>query len=129
MLTFCSGTHISQKLPEFYKELIRKFTKFNDDLRWDNDFELSKIANMDDTPLFMNILKTKTITKISSKEVNIKTYEQERIHVTAILWIIADCTKLPQMLVFKGQANGREERRLHKNSLVKDYKSNCLLST
>ena len=122
MLTFRSGTHVGQKLPEPYPELIRRFTKFNEDLRWDNSFELSQIANMDETPLFMNIPNTKTIAKIGSKEVNIKTHGQERIHVTTILWIVTDCTKLPPMLVFKSQKDCRVERRLHKNSLVKEKK-------
>ena len=80
---------------------MRKFTKFNEKLRSDNDFELSQIVSMDETPLLMNITNTKTIAKIGSKEVNIKTYGQELIQVTAILWIIADDTKLPSMLVFK----------------------------
>ena len=101
---------------------MRKFTKFNEKLRWDNDFELSQIANMDETPLLMNITNTKTIAKIGSKEFDIKTHRQEKFHVTAILWIIADGTKLPQMLVFKGQPDGRVERRLNKNWFVKDKK-------
>ena len=71
MLTFRSGTHIDQKLPQSYPELMRKFTKFNEKLRSDNDFELNHIANMDETPLLMNITNTKTIGKIGSKEVDI----------------------------------------------------------
>ena len=58
---------------------------------------------MDDTPLFMKITIIKTITKIGSKEVNIKIHGQERVHVTVILWIIADEIKPPLMLVFKGK--------------------------
>ena len=78
MLNFCSGTHIGQKLPQSYAELMRKFTKFNKKLRWDSDLEISQIANMDETPLFMNITNTKSIAKIGSKEVEIKTHEQEK---------------------------------------------------
>ena len=63
--------------PESNPELIRRFSKFNENLRWDNNFELNQIANMDETPLFMNISNTKTITKISSKEVKIKTNEKK----------------------------------------------------
>ena len=77
---------------------------------------------MDETPLFMNIPNTKTIAKIGFKEVNIKTHGQERIHVTAILWIVTNGTKLPPMLVFKDQQDDRVERRLHKNSLIKEKK-------
>ena len=38
---------ISQDLPQPYPELIRKFIKFNLKLRWDNDFKLSQITNID----------------------------------------------------------------------------------
>ena len=51
---------------------------------------------MDETTLLMNIRKTKTIAKIGSNEVHIKTHRQERIHVTAIQWIVIDGTKLSQ---------------------------------
>ena len=64
---------------------------------------------MDETALFMNIASTKTIARIESKSVVIKTHGQEKVHVTAILCIIADASKVPRMLVFKGQPEGRKE--------------------
>ena len=97
MLIFSLGTHAGQKLQDYYPELVRMFTKFNEDLRWDNSFELSQIADIDGTPLFMNIPNTKKIAKIGSKEVNIKTHEQERNYVTTILLFVVNGTKLPQM--------------------------------
>ena len=121
-LTFRAGTHIGQKLPDSYSEKMRIFTKFNENLRKENDFDLDQIANIDETPLFMNIISKKTIAKIGSKEVIINTHGQERVHVTAILWIVADGTKLPPMLVFKGISGGRVEKRIQKHSLVKDRK-------
>ena len=66
---------------------------------------------MDETPLFMNIASTRTIARIGSKEAVIKTHGQEKVHVTAILCIIADGIKLPPMLVFKGQPEGRVEMK------------------
>ena len=75
MLTLYSGTHVDQKLPQSYPELIRKFTKFREDLSWDNNFDLSQISNIDEIPLFINIPNTKMITKIGTKEVNLKTYK------------------------------------------------------
>ena len=70
---------------------------------------------MDEIPLFMNIASTKTITRIGSKEVVIKTHRQQKVHVTAILCIIADAAKLSPMLVFKGQPEGRVEKKIKKN--------------
>ena len=49
-MTFLSGTHVSHKLSESYIKSIRKFAKFSEDLRRDNNFELSEIANMNQIP-------------------------------------------------------------------------------
>ena len=70
----------------------------------------------------MHIPNTKTTAKIGSKEVNIKVHEQEIIHLTVILWIVADCAKFLRMLVFKGQPDDKVKRRLHTNFLVKNKK-------
>ena len=62
---------------------------------------------MDETPIFLNTARTKTITKIGSKTENIKTHGQDKVLVTTILWIAADRTKLSPMLIFKGESNRR----------------------
>ena len=95
---------------------MRKFTKYNEKLREDKKIWFSQIANMDENLLFMNIANTKTIARIRSKEVVIKIHGQEKVHVTAILCIIADATKLP-MLVFIGQHEGRVEKKIFKKIL------------
>ena len=85
------------RLTESFPELINKFTYFNKDLRWDNNFQQRQIANMNESPFFMNISNTKMIAKIDSKEVNIETHGQERIHVIVILWIVFDGTNYPNV--------------------------------
>ena len=117
-LTFRSGTHVGQELPENYREKMLKFIKLNETYREKNYLELSQIVNMDETPIFLNMTRTKTIDKIGSKTVNIKTHGQEKVRVTAILWIVADRTKLPPMLIFKGEPNGRIAKQLEKHPLV-----------
>ena len=95
-----------------------KFIKLNETYRGQNYLELSQIANMDETPIFLNMTRTKTIAKIGSKTVNIKTHGQEKVRVTAILWNVADGAKLPPMLIFKGEPNGRIAKQLEKHPLV-----------
>ena len=70
---------------------------------------LDQIANMDEIPLFLNILYKKKIAEISYKEVIIKTQGQVAVHVTVILWYFVDGTKLLPMSVFKGISGGRAE--------------------
>ena len=117
-LTFRAGTHVGQELPENYREKMFDFIKLNETYRKNNDLELAQVANMDETPLFLNMVRTKTIAKIGSKTVNIKTHGQEKVRVTAVLWIIADGTKLPPVLVFKGKPDGRIAKELGKHPLV-----------
>ena len=69
---------------------------------------------MDEIPLFMNFTCTKTIAEIGSKEVNIQTHGQERVHVTSILWILSDGSELPPMLVFKGKPFVRDDKWIQK---------------
>ena len=56
--------------------------------------------------------RTETVAKISSKTVNIKTHGQDTVRVVAILWIVADDTKFPPMLIFKNEPNGRIAKEL-----------------
>ena len=44
------------------------------------------------------------------------------MHVTAILCIIADGTKLPPRLAFKGQPGGRVEKKIKKHPLIQSQK-------
>ena len=73
-----------------------KFIKLNETYLEQNDLELSQIANMDETQIFLNMTRSKRIAKIGSKTVNIKTHGQDKVRVIAILWIVADGTKLLQ---------------------------------
>ena len=111
-LTFRASTHVGQELLKNNQEKMFKFKKLNEAYIKQNYLELSQIANMDETPIFLNVTRTKTIAEIGSKTVNIKTHGQDKVRVTAILWIVADCTKLPPMLTFKGEPNGRIAKNL-----------------
>ena len=62
-----------------------EFIKLVENYRKCNDLELDQIANMDETPLFLNMSRTRKIAKIGSKTVNIKTHGQEKVRVTVIL--------------------------------------------
>ena len=84
-LTFRVVTHIDQEHSENYKEKMFEFIKLVENIRKFNDLELDQIANMDETPFILNMTRTKTIAKIGSKIVNIKTHGQEIVRVTVIL--------------------------------------------
>ena len=78
LLNFSAGNYIGQKLLDSNPEVIRKFTKYNENIREDKECSFWKIVNMDETPLFMNIASTNTIARLGSKGVIIKTHGQEK---------------------------------------------------
>ena len=92
-----------------------KFIKLYEAYREQNYYELSQTANMYVIPIFLNMARTKTIEKIGSKTVNIKIHCQYKVRVTAIVRIVADGIKLPPMLIFKGEPNGRIAKELEKH--------------
>ena len=71
-LAFRAGTYVGQELPENYREKMFKFIKLNETYSEQNYLEPSQIENIDETQIFLNMTRTKTIAKIGSKTVNIK---------------------------------------------------------
>ena len=61
----------------------------------------SIIANMDETPVFLNMPLTKTIVKRGSRQVIIKTLNQEKCRISVLLTIVADGSKLPPLSYLK----------------------------
>ena len=70
---------------------------------------------MDETPIFLNIQKTKTIVKRGSKQVIVKTQGQEKCRVTVILTILADGDKLPPLIIFKAKDTGKIYKSLNED--------------
>ena len=68
---------VGNQLQNIMQKQWKIFIKFNENLRKNNDLRFIQVANIDETPLFMKMTSTKTIAKIRSKEVNIKTHGQE----------------------------------------------------
>ena len=64
------------------------------------------IGNCDETPIFFNMVPSKTIAKKGGKSIIIKTQDQERCRISVLLTITADGGKLPPLLIFKAKRNG-----------------------
>ena len=60
---------------------------------------------MDETPVFFDMIPTKSICKTGSRECIVRTSGSEKKHVTVVLSAIADGTMLPPMLIFKGKTD------------------------
>ena len=76
-LTFRRSTHICQNLPENYMNRMQEFVYYSIKFRSKYDFELNAIANMGESPLYINMPPCTTVQKIESMKVNIRTQGQE----------------------------------------------------
>lgn len=65
-------TKISQKLPLQTNELLRKFHQFIIQLRTEKSFELSNIFNMDETPVWFDMVGNFTIDQTGEKTIYIR---------------------------------------------------------
>ena len=61
-------------------KLTRQEVKY---IRQNGDFQYSYIANMDETPIYMDMIPGKTIDKKGKKSTKVRTTKSEKCHVTA----------------------------------------------
>ena len=94
-------TKIAQKLPKDLEEKIGLFHTFVINLRKQNNFELSQIGNMDETPMTFDLPASRTIDTKGKHTIQIRTTGHEKTHFTAVLSCMADGTKLKPMVIFK----------------------------
>jgi len=87
--------HLDDKLLEFQRYIIEKRKKFG--------YELFEIGNMDETPIFFDMIGNLTIEERGAKTVQIRTTGNEKNRFTCVLTVLADGTKLPPIVIFKGK--------------------------
>ena len=78
-------TKIAQKLPKGLGEKINLFHTFIINLRKQNNFELSQIGNMNETPKSFDLPASRTIDTKRKRTVQIRTTGHEKTHFTAVL--------------------------------------------
>ena len=88
------ATHIGQSIPNDANNLCFKFLKEIIDKRKFNNYALSDIINLDETPIFLDSPSLLTLTKKGDKNVTLKTYGKENIRITCLLTIKGDGSKL-----------------------------------
>ena len=66
-----------------------------------HSFPLHLIANMDETPLTLNMPPNRTVNKTGKKTIKIRTTGNEKNRVTVVLACCDDGLKLKPMLIFK----------------------------
>lgn len=102
-LTLRAKTSLSQRLPADLEEKLENFNSFVTEQRMENEFDDSMIINMDETPMYFDLVHGKTINQKGEKSVLIRTTGAEKRHLTVVLAVSADGDVLPPMIIFKGK--------------------------
>lgn len=94
-------TKLAQKLPEDLEEKITLFQSVVIKMRKKEQYDLSQIGNMDETPVWFDMPTSKTVSAKGEKTVLVRTTGHEKSRFTVVLSCLADGTKLKPMVVFK----------------------------
>ena len=116
-------SHIGQPIPKgkeniknkFIQDLILKRNLTN--IEADEDF---KVINMDETPCYLEMGFDTTIDFVGNKNIEIETTGRSHYRVTCILSIVGDGTKLPPLIILKGEPGKYIETMLKKLEYVKN---------
>lgn len=76
---------MSQKLPGDLEQKVTSFQKFVKDARIKDEFDSEYIINMDETPVFFDIVPNQTVDVQGKKAIIIRTSGSDKRHVTVML--------------------------------------------
>lgn len=123
-LTLRQATKKAQTVPEDYKEKIVNWLQFNRRAQAKFNFELSEIANMDQTPISFEFLDNKTYDKKGIKTVFLKQTGSgwDRRQATLQILVHADgIQRCKPLLIFHGM-NQDHRQKPKSSNLKKEYK-------
>ena len=95
-------TTLAQRLLNDMEEKIVKFHRFVIAARQRCDYPLSRIFNMDETPMCFKLPSTRSLEFSGNRTVPVKSCGAEKRTFTVTLGVAADGTKLPPAVKFKG---------------------------
>ena len=101
-IPFMKATHIAQKSEELFGDKTHNFLTYVTRLRKVGHYSMAEICNIDETPIRLDMPETYTHQERVSKTVSMQTTGHEKSRVTVTLAALADGTKLPPMVLFKG---------------------------
>lgn len=95
---------VSQKLPPQLESKLESFLNEIRILRTQDMYPLDLIINMDETPMYFDMLPGKTITKKGTKEVRVRSSGADKRKLTVVLSCTVNGNFLPVVAIFKGKS-------------------------
>jgi len=94
-------TLLAQELPATLEERIMAFRSQLQRLKEINKFEV--IGNMDETPLYFDVVPNRILDKKGKKSIIVRTTGSQKRHLTVTLCVTHDGDVLPALAIFKGK--------------------------
>ena len=107
-VSFRAKTTLAQRLPDDLEEKVVQFHRFVIAARQRVGYPLSRIFNMDKTPMRFELPSSRSLEFTGSRTVAVKTCGAEKRSFTVALAVAADGTKLPPKVIFKGVQTPRD---------------------
>ena len=101
-VSFRAKTTLAQRLPDDMEEKVVQFHRFIIAARQRIGYPLSRIYNMDETPMRFELPSTRTLEFSGNRTVPVQTCGEEKCSFTVTLAVAADGTKFPPKDIFKG---------------------------
>lgn len=102
-LSLRTCTSISLKLPAQLEKKVECFLNEVRVLRSVNNYPINLIINMDETPMFFDMVPEQTISKKGVKEVRVHSSGAQKKKLTVTLTCTGDGRMLPALVIFKGK--------------------------
>ena len=99
-LVLRAKTSIAQMLPADLEEKIARFRQDVCYIRINGDFDYDLIANMDETPVYFDMVPSRTVDRKGKKSIKVRTTKSEKRRITAVLACSSTGKMLPPMLIF-----------------------------
>lgn len=101
-------TSIRQKLPADCEAKLVEFQRYVLDLRRSSQMPLGHIGNADQTPVFLDMPMSRTVSETGAPQVRIRTTGNEKTRLTVMLACLADGRKLPPYIIFRRKTIPKE---------------------
>ena len=101
--TLSAKTSLSQRLPAALEGKMKSYLQKVQKEQRSGRSCGALIGNMDETPIYFDLVPGKTIDRVGAKSCIICSTGAEKQHITVVLTVMADGSMLPPMVIFKGK--------------------------
>ena len=101
-LVLRAKTSLAQSLPIDLENKITEFRRNLLNIRENGDFSYDNIGNMDETPVYFDMVPSKTVDRKGKKTIKVRSTKSEKRRITVTLCCTATGKMLKPTIIFKG---------------------------